>query len=252
MNMFDSESPAFRIPVKVWSMKVSDKDADPAGVVQDEGNKKTAPKNKENGTAGLEDNRKNHSSDPARESDVCKKLLEQVKQDVRLSDGEDRSGAEASTTSSYSTKDKRKSKGRREEKTREKKDEGEGGEWTKAKAKVEEFLDFPGVMAAVAYRNEAKSKKSSRSSTRKEGGEVSRGQPVPLPNTRHNALFLRDHVKAAEALLLNPQGQKDRTPPPVDPQRPATKSRDRGAKGAKKSTSLVDSMVPETSGGTER
>ncbi|XP_075131996.1 uncharacterized protein LOC142204580 [Leptodactylus fuscus] len=223
MNMFDNESWTFRIPVKI-SLKLSVEDTDRAGL----GDKKI------------------NASDPARESDVCSKLIEQVKRDVHLSDGEEKSRQKSSTSSRSSTKEKRKE--RREEDTnimQVQKDKDV--EWAKAKVKVEEFLDFPGVMAAMAYRNQGKAKGSSKNASNSGGELASRCQADPIPNTKHNAIFLRDHEKAAEAILLNPQYQKVNQPQAVNmPQ--STKSRVHGKKMAEK----PDSIVVESNNGTDR
>ncbi|XP_069807969.1 splicing regulatory glutamine/lysine-rich protein 1-like isoform X2 [Dendropsophus ebraccatus] len=232
MNMFDSESPPFRIPAKICFVKFPPEEAVPP---------------EEAALPGLGD-KKINVSDQARESDICSKLIEQVKRDVNISDGE-----EESTDSRSLAKDRGKSKGRREEnmsKMQSRKDGDEQKEWAKAKEKVEEFLDFPGVMAAMAYRNQEKSKGSSRNSSRNGGGLASRGEPEPIPNTRHNAIFLRDHEKAAEAVRRNPQ--KSKQPSAVDSHQPATKSRDHGTKKVEKSNSHVDNIVAESDTGTQR
>ncbi|XP_040291716.1 uncharacterized protein LOC121003851 [Bufo bufo] len=232
MNVFDSESPIFRIPAKISFVKLSTKEADPSG---------------------LRD-KKAIASDLTRESDFCSKLIEQVKLDMRLNDREDKSGPENSTTSCSSAKEKRKSREKREEnanKIQGQKDDNDDAEWAKAKGKVEEFLDFPGVFAAIAFRDETKAKQPSQSSARNDG-PVSQYQPNTIPNTRHNAIFLRDYEKAAEAILWNPSYQKGDQPQVMDSQRSTTKSQGHGTKMVKKHKSLVDSVVPESNTVTER
>ncbi|XP_077123028.1 uncharacterized protein LOC143777020 [Ranitomeya variabilis] len=181
MNVIDSESPRFRIPAKISFLKLSVEEADPAGLRE----------------------KKINASAPAVEVDICSKLLEQVKKDVHLSDGKERNGPENSTTSCSSAKERRNSKGRREENVnRTQKSDQEDVEWAKAKEKVEVFLDFPGSVAAMEHRNQSKAHGSSENSSKNGGG---RGQPDSIPNTRHNANFLRNHEKATEAILLSSQ-----------------------------------------------
>ncbi|XP_056409722.1 uncharacterized protein LOC130332584 isoform X3 [Hyla sarda] len=228
MNLFENESPMFRIPAKICFLKLSPEEAEPPG---------------------LRD-KKINASDQAEESDICSKLIEQVKLDMRLSDGEDKSRPKSSTISCSSAKERGKSKGRREgNKNKTRNDDDEDGEWAKAKGKVEEFLDFPGVMAAMAYRSQVKSNGSSQISSRNGGGLSS---PDPIPNTRHNAIFLRDHENATEAVLRNPQYQKSKQPPAVDSYQSATKSQDRGTKMLETHDGHVDNIEAESDTGNER
>ncbi|XP_073423466.1 uncharacterized protein [Dendrobates tinctorius] len=226
MTVIDGDSPTLRIPAKIalWTVE----EADPTGLRE----------------------KKINASDPAREVDICSKLMEQVQQDVHLIDGKERNRPENSTTSRSSTKTRKNSRGRREENVnRTQKDDQEDVEWTKAKEKVEVFLDFPGFVAAMEYRNQSKAHGSSERSS-KNGGR--RGQPDSIPNTRHNANFLRDHEKAAEAILLNSRSQKNKRPQAVDSPGSTMKPRNQGAKMVEKPSSLVDSIAPEADTGTER
>ncbi|KAG9467010.1 hypothetical protein GDO78_015774 [Eleutherodactylus coqui] len=116
---------------------------------------------------------------------------------------------------------------------------------------VEEFLDFPGLMAAMAYRNQVKGDKFSQSSSRNGGGLVSHSQPDTIPNTRHNAIFLRDHQKIAEAILLKPHYQKVKLPQAVDSQQSTMKSQDHDTKRVDPK-SVLDSQVLEYNTGAER
>ncbi|XP_069618360.1 pre-mRNA-splicing factor 38B-like [Ranitomeya imitator] len=184
------------------------------------------------------------------EVDICSKLLEQVKQDVHLSDGKERNGPENSTTSRSSAKERRNNKGRREENVnRTQKGDQEDVEWAKAKEKVEVFLDFPGSVAAMEHRNQSKAHGSSESSSKNGGG---RGQPDSIPNTRLNANFLRDHEKATEAVLLSSRSQRSKRPQALDSPGSTMKPRNQDAKMVEKPSSLVDSIAPESVTGTER
>ncbi|XP_066446940.1 uncharacterized protein [Eleutherodactylus coqui] len=116
---------------------------------------------------------------------------------------------------------------------------------------VEEFLDFPGLMAAMAYRNQVKGDTFSQSSSRNSGGLVSHSQPDTIPNTRHNAIFLRDHQKIAEAILLKPHYQKVKLPQAVDSQQSTMKSQDHDTKRVDPK-SVLDSQVLEYNTGAER
>ncbi|XP_066446936.1 uncharacterized protein [Eleutherodactylus coqui] len=226
MNTFDNDSPRFRISAKISFVKLSAEEGDPSGLGDE----------------------KINASDPTWDSDICSKLIEQVKLDVRLRDSEGKSEPENSTTS----RERRMSKGQREEhtnKTQAWKDEGV--EWAKAKGKVEEFLDFPGLMAAMAYRNQVKGDTFSQSSSRNSGGLVSHSQPDTIPNTRHNAIFLRDHQKIAEAILLKPHYQKVKLPQAVDSQQSTMKSQDHDTKRVDPK-SVLDSQVLEYNTGAER
>ncbi|XP_073505509.1 uncharacterized protein [Phyllobates terribilis] len=228
MNMFHSESPIFRIPAKISFVKLSVEEADPAGFRE----------------------KKINASDPGREMDICSKLIEQVKQDVHLSDEKDKNGPENSPTSRSSAKEKRNGKGRREENVnRPQNDDHEDVEWAKAKEKIEEFLDFPGFMAAMECRNQSKAHGSSQSSSKNGGGRVTRGEPDSIPNTRHNANFSRDHEKAAKVVPVNCRCQKNKRPQTVDSPGSTTKPRNQGAKMVEKPSSLV---APESDTGTER
>ncbi|XP_075715912.1 uncharacterized protein LOC142750820 [Rhinoderma darwinii] len=233
MNMFDSESPTFRIPAKISFVKLSDGEAESSGL----GEKKI----------NVSD-----SDLASRERDICSKLIKQVKLDVRLSDGEDHGGIESYATARSSEKERRKSRGRREEngnKPQVQKDVDEDRDWAGAKGKVEEFLDFPGVMSAMAIRNQSKVNGSSQSSPRNGGGLLSQGQANTIPNTRHNAIFLRDHEEAAEVILLN---QKVKQPQSLDSHQSTTESQDHGTKMVEKPKSLVDGIVTEAHTGTRR
>ncbi|KAM4035411.1 uncharacterized protein ACNLHF_014516 isoform 2-T3 [Anomaloglossus baeobatrachus] len=224
MNMFSSETPTFRIPAKISFLKLSVEEEDPAGL----GDKKI------------------NASDPAREVDICSKLIDQVKLDVHLIDGGDRDGPETSPTSGSSAKERRSSKGSQEDNV------DEDVEWAKAKGKVEKFLDFPGVIAALEYRKQSKAPGSAQSPSNNGRGPVSPGHTDSMLNTRHNAVFLRDNEKAAEAALMTAHYQKSNRPRATDSAGSTTKSPDHGAKMVERASSLVDSVAPKSDTGTDR
>ncbi|XP_075066599.1 uncharacterized protein LOC142153169 isoform X2 [Mixophyes fleayi] len=190
MKMFDSKSPKFRIPVKISFVNLLDEEPDSPGL----GDKKISVSDQEHIAFGKQED--------------CSKFLKQVKVDLQLSDSEDNNGPESSNGSSASVKKRNKNRRRKEETTKEKMippqidpDAEEDTEWVKAKGKVEEFLDFPG---AIAFRSQKEATRSSQITTAVSNGQLPECDSAPIPNTRHNAIFLRDNEKAKRGLQLNP------------------------------------------------
>lgn len=81
----------------------------------------------------------------------------------------------------------------------------DNAEWYKAIKRVEDFLDFPAVISAMNFRNKTESPMFSQISPTSSNQQMAcKEANVPIPNTRHNAVFLRDNPKAAQVILTSP------------------------------------------------
>ncbi|XP_063786685.1 uncharacterized protein LOC134935781 [Pseudophryne corroboree] len=233
MKVFDNKSPTFRIPAKICIVKPVAEDADSSGL----------------------GGRKINASDPASEKeDNCSKLLKQVKVDLHLSDSEDDSGRESSPGSSV--KKRMKSRGKKEEKRKEvqprtRPERGEDAEWVKAKGKVEQFLDFPGAMA---FRNHIEGNRPSQIPPGGSNGQELCYIPAAVPNTRHNAVFLRGNETAVQELQLKlryQEGKGLRTVDSAHQQNIETGTADGDPQTQDTSISLPGNSVPGLGKGTQ-
>ncbi|XP_018431941.1 PREDICTED: uncharacterized protein LOC108804613 [Nanorana parkeri] len=132
------------------------------------------------------------------------KLLYIVRRDLQLSDSEDSESENAARPSSKKTSKKEREECREKEKTKEDHENEDSAEWAKARKKVEEFLDFPALISAMNFRNKTESSMFSQNSSTSSRQQMACREAAPIPNTRHNAVFLRDNPKAAQVILASP------------------------------------------------
>ncbi|KAE8613099.1 hypothetical protein XENTR_v10007565 [Xenopus tropicalis] len=164
MNVFESHLWPLRIPVKMCPLG-------PGSTNQGRGDTGA----EEDPASGTEDN--------------TSLLLDQVKQDVLQIKGH--SGEENQPITSPMRKnvsEKKKKSGRTQTP-----DNGEREGWERAKGMVEEFLDFPAMISSLSYRKRTEPNARPFWTNSVMGDDqTEQCEPPPLPNTRHNALFLRD------------------------------------------------------------
>ncbi|XP_041441736.1 uncharacterized protein LOC108710713 [Xenopus laevis] len=183
MNVFDSHLWPLRIPVKLWPLgprstkpgsHLSVPDAGPANKGDDE-----------DSASGREDN--------------VSLLLDQVRRDLQQMKGQSEEEEEENWPITSPRRETATKSGRKNAPERKKKsgrtqnpDNREEEGWERAKGTVEEFLDFPGIISALSHRKRTEpnaiwTKASIQSD------QTEKREPASIPNTRHNALFLRDY-----------------------------------------------------------
>ncbi|XP_068129058.1 uncharacterized protein [Hyperolius riggenbachi] len=195
MNMIDAELLFLRIQPKIRLVNLAAEEQNPPSA---------APADHE---ARLDGNKINVSDPASSKKDEGFKLLSIVRQDLQMSDVEDSELETPKNTSSEKPrKDRRKSPRQKLEKgkARDNSDKENDEDWAKARQKVEQFLDFPALMSALAFRTQTESHGSSPISPTASNGPVASSEAVALlPNTRHNAIFLRDNQEAARVILMS-------------------------------------------------
>ncbi|XP_069486063.1 uncharacterized protein [Ambystoma mexicanum] len=178
MNVFDDQTAPFKIPIKLFRVTSLSGDADYSGCVGKE-------KCSGSGSANT-DERDNERS----------RLLDEVRADLRLVESEDISEEE----------DEDKTISRPQRKTNTSTQLSEELEWKKAKEKIKEFLDFPALSSGLAFRTlqelQSYSSKHHPDSTWKNPSPC---QPNPIPNTRPNAVFIRESQKTLNHMAAEEQ-----------------------------------------------
>ncbi|XP_040190487.1 uncharacterized protein LOC120922018 isoform X2 [Rana temporaria] len=187
MNMLDDMSRVFRIPPKICLVKISAKEDPESSGLGDTNFKVPDP-----------------ADSASFKNDRCCKLLNIVRQDLQLSDIEDSKPENTENPSSKKTSKKKSENYQQKAKIKEDSNYDDA-EWYKAIKRVEEFLDFPAVISAMNFRNKTESQMFSQISPTSNNRQMAcKEANVPIPNTRHNAVFLRDNPKAAQVILTSP------------------------------------------------
>ncbi|XP_077325191.1 uncharacterized protein LOC143960443 [Lithobates pipiens] len=187
MSMFDDMSRLFRIPPKICLFKISAKEDPESSGLGDKNFKVPDP-----------------ADSASFKNDSCCKLLNIVRQDLQLSDNEDSKPENTENPSSKKTSKKESKNDQGKAKIKEDSND-DNAEWYKARKRVEEFLDFPAVISAMNFRNKTESPMFSQISPTSSNQQMAcKEANVPIPNTRHNAVFLRDNPKAAQVILTSP------------------------------------------------
>ncbi|XP_072256226.1 uncharacterized protein [Pyxicephalus adspersus] len=184
MNMFEDISTFLQIPPKIRLVKVpAEEDSEPPGL-GDKNFKVLDP-----------------ADSASSNNDDCFKLFNLVRRDLQLSDSDDCKSENTAKFSSKKTRNIEKEDNQKRMMTEEVPN-NEDEEWARARQRVEEFLDFPAVISAMNLRNKAESMFSQMSCT-STSQKTTWKEAVSIPNTRHNAIFLRDNPKAAQVILMS-------------------------------------------------
>ncbi|XP_078510767.1 uncharacterized protein LOC144770262 isoform X2 [Lissotriton helveticus] len=192
MNVFQDQLLPFKIPVKLFYTKSTSEDANCSGPAD-------AEKRHRNKSAGANE----------RKTGDFSKLLDEVKADLALSESEDISEDEDQDISTARSRNERgdfgapqasrgKPSGKRHKTSQAAQ---EDLEWQRAKEKIEEFLDFPGIASGKAFRTLIELKSySEREESEKTEKRPPPCNPMPVQSSRPTAVFLRESQKSLQHL----------------------------------------------------
>ncbi|XP_072256225.1 uncharacterized protein [Pyxicephalus adspersus] len=203
MNMFEDISTFLQIPPKIRLVKVpAEEDSEPPVGTYDRMMLKILVNALQFGRLGDKNFKVLDPADSASSNnDDCFKLFNLVRRDLQLSDSDDCKSENTAKFSSKKTRNIEKEDNQKRMMTEEVPN-NEDEEWARARQRVEEFLDFPAVISAMNLRNKAESMFSQMSCT-STSQKTTWKEAVSIPNTRHNAIFLRDNPKAAQVILMS-------------------------------------------------
>ncbi|XP_053572238.1 uncharacterized protein LOC128662479 [Bombina bombina] len=190
MNVFESSSMQLSIPVKLCPVKMP---------FEDTKCMKT----------GFGENTKCHVNNAEhkkhKKKNDASKILDEVKLDLRLSECFESAESEDEEFSHERTKAKTSAtrRGRKQlpENQREPRlpymqEDADKEEWRRAQRTIEEFLDLPATVSGFAFRKPQES--ITCKSTPAAQNDHLPQNPAAIPNTRHNAIFLRGLSKVSQ------------------------------------------------------
>ncbi|KAM4678022.1 uncharacterized protein O3C94_010030 [Discoglossus pictus] len=183
MNVFDGQLRPLSVPVKFYHVKLPFEDTEFIKQGFGEDNKSRV---------------KEQEEEPKKKDEISK-ILDQVKLDLQMrarfdrSDSEDEEYSRSSPKKTFNTLSNGRGKNQSSEKHKKIKlpesPENEEEEWQRAQEQVEQFLDFPAFISGMEFRN---LRESCNINPMVANDHMVQSDMAPIPNTRHNALFLRE------------------------------------------------------------